>query len=70
MASSPAPSNRHQLDDTSLGKYLLSSGAIPGLKLPLVSTKIGYGQSNPTYFVDDAAYVLSSKRGDTLLTAF
>jgi hypothetical protein len=45
-------SNRHDLDDTALGKYL--KGKLPNLKLPVVSTKIGYGQSNPTYFVDDA----------------
>jgi hypothetical protein len=48
---------RHDLDDQTLGNYLLRTNAIPGLKLPLLSTKIGYGQSNPTYFVDDAAYV-------------
>lgn len=53
-------STRHDLDDRALGKYLLSINAIPGLKLPLLSTKIGYGQSNPTYFVDDAAYVSQS----------
>lgn len=50
--------NRHDLDDASLGKYLLSTNAIPNLALPLKSTKIGYGQSNPTYFVDDARFVL------------
>ena len=48
------PSARHDLDDASLGKWLLQDGKIAGLKLPVVSTKIGYGQSNPTYFVDDA----------------
>lgn len=46
---------RHDLDDEALGNYLIRSGTTPGLKLPLVTTKIGYGQSNPTYFVDDAA---------------
>ncbi|EON98410.1 putative phosphotransferase enzyme family domain protein [Phaeoacremonium minimum UCRPA7] len=46
---------RHDLDDEALGNYLIRSGTMPGLKLPLVTTKIGYGQSNPTYFVDDAA---------------
>jgi hypothetical protein len=51
---------RHDLDDRALGDYLLRTNAIPGLKLPLLSTKIGYGQSNPTYFVDDAAYVFDS----------
>lgn len=50
--------SRHDLDDAALGQYLLKTGSIPGLQLPVVSTKIGYGQSNPTYFVDDAAYVL------------
>jgi hypothetical protein len=44
---------RHDLDDASLGKYL--ENHLPDLKLPVLSTKIGYGQSNPTYFVDDAA---------------
>ena len=44
--------NRHDLDDAELGRYLESR--LPNLKLPVVSTKIGYGQSNPTYFVDDA----------------
>jgi hypothetical protein len=46
---------RHDLNDTALGKYLLETKSIQGLTLPVVSTKIGYGQSNPTYFVDDAA---------------
>ena len=49
--------SRHDLNDDALGKWLLESRTIPGLKLPVASTKIGYGQSNPTYFVDDAAYV-------------
>lgn len=49
--------SRHDLDDAALGKYLLETKTIPGLTLPIVSTKIGYGQSNPTYFVDDAVYV-------------
>jgi hypothetical protein len=48
-------SSRHDLDNNALGDYLLRSGKIPGLQLPVVTTKIGYGQSNPTYFVDDAA---------------
>ncbi|KAH8681873.1 kinase-like domain-containing protein [Xylariales sp. PMI_506] len=47
-------SSRHDLDDGALGQYLLQSGKIPNLRLPVVTTKIGYGQSNPTYFVDDA----------------
>ncbi len=53
MNPNPAPGSRHVLDDTSLGKYLVDK--IPELKLPVVSTKIGYGQSNPTFFIDDAA---------------
>jgi hypothetical protein len=48
---------RHDLDDESLGRYLLKTGNIPDLKLPITTEKIGYGQSNPTYFLDDAAYV-------------
>jgi hypothetical protein len=47
-------SSRHDLDDVSLSKYLEESKSIPGLKVPVTTTKIGYGQSNPTYFVDDA----------------
>jgi hypothetical protein len=47
-----APKDRHDLNDASLGQYLVTR--LPNLKLPVVSTKIGYGQSNPTYFVDDA----------------
>lgn len=46
--------SRHDLDDAALGIWLQRDGMIPGLKLPVKSTKIGYGQSNPTYFVDDA----------------
>jgi len=59
MSVSPtakANSARHDLNDAALGTYLLKSNTIPGLRLPVVSTKIGYGQSNPTYFLDDAAY--------------
>ena len=51
--------SRHDLNDAALGKWLLETNTVPALKLPVVSTKIGYGQSNPTYFVDDAAYVKS-----------
>jgi len=46
--------SRHDLDDASLSRYLAESKSIPGLKGPVATTKIGYGQSNPTYFVDDA----------------
>jgi hypothetical protein len=52
------PSARHDLDDAALGTWLQRDGMIPGLKLPVKSSKIGYGQSNPTYFVDDSRYVL------------
>ncbi|TPX07096.1 uncharacterized protein E0L32_010991 [Thyridium curvatum] len=55
---------RHRLDNEALGRYLVQTGDIPGLVLPLVTTKVGYGQSNPTYFVDDAAckkYILRKK---------
>ncbi|KAG8162201.1 hypothetical protein KVR01_007966 [Diaporthe batatas] len=45
----------HDLDDSALGRYLAKTGRIANLKLPIVTSKIGYGQSNPTYFVDDAA---------------
>lgn len=45
---------RHDLDDEALGQYLVETGKIPGLRLPVKTTKIGYGQSNPTYFVDHA----------------
>ncbi|KAM5352885.1 hypothetical protein ACJ41O_005607 [Fusarium nematophilum] len=47
--------SQHDLDDGPLGQYLSDGGKIPGLQLPIVTTKIGYGQSNPTYFIDDAA---------------
>ncbi|KAH0832589.1 phosphotransferase enzyme family domain-containing protein [Fonsecaea pedrosoi] len=47
--------SRHGLDDAALGQYLVGTPSMPPLKLPVVSTKIGYGQSNPTYYVDDAA---------------
>lgn len=63
-AMNPSPgaksASRHDLNDIALGKWLQQSNTIPGLALPVTSTKIGYGQSNPTYFVDDAVYVTSS----------
>ena len=61
--------SRHDLDDAKLGKYLLLH--IPDLELPVVSTKIGYGQSNPTYFVDDAnqiRYILRKKPSGTIIS--
>lgn len=71
MNPNPQLGNRHQLNDDALGKYLKNTNAIEGLKLPLVSTKIGYGQSNPTYFVDDAAgtrFVLRKKPDGTIIS--
>ncbi len=47
--------SKHELDDESLSRYLAIIDAIPGVQLPVRTTKIGYGQSNPSYFVDDAA---------------
>ncbi|KAF4456258.1 phosphotransferase enzyme family domain [Fusarium albosuccineum] len=51
----PAAGAQHDLDDESLGQYLSRNGKVPGLQCPIKTTKIGYGQSNPTYFIDDAA---------------
>jgi aminoglycoside phosphotransferase (APT) family kinase protein len=64
-----ASSNRHDLDDASLGKYLVNH--VPNLQLPVTSTKIGYGQSNPTYFVDDAAgtrFILRKRPTGTIIS--
>jgi aminoglycoside phosphotransferase (APT) family kinase protein len=69
MNSSPKPTTRHNLPDAALGNYLLPH--LPGLTLPIVSSKIGYGQSNPTYFVDDAAgvrYILRKKPSGTIIS--
>jgi aminoglycoside phosphotransferase (APT) family kinase protein len=69
MASAAREKTRHDLDDESLGKYLIKE--IPDIKLPVISTKIGYGQSNPTYFVDDAAgtrYILRKKPSGTIIS--
>lgn len=55
MVSSTDPNNRHDLDDKTLGQYMSSTGKMPGLRLPVITTKIGYGQSNPTYYLDDAS---------------
>ena len=46
--------SRHDLDDAALTRYLEREKCLPSLKGPVTTTKIGYGQSNPTYFVDDA----------------
>ncbi|KAF2498800.1 APH-domain-containing protein [Lophium mytilinum] len=69
MNPTPKPTTRHDLPDVALGAYLLSH--LPGLTLPIVSTKIGYGQSNPTYFVDDSAgerYILRKKPAGTIIS--
>lgn len=69
MASTTPQKTRHDLDDAHLGKYL--QDYLPNLKLPIVSTKIGYGQSNPTYFVDDAnqtRYILRKKPSGTIIS--
>lgn len=60
LSTKQSPSSgtsNHSLDDAALSSYLDHVYQIPGLKVPVKTTKIGYGQSNPTYFVDDAAYV-------------
>lgn len=67
--SSTKQTARHDLDDGKLGVYLQRH--VPTLKLPIVSTKIGYGQSNPTYFVDDAdktRYILRKKPSGTIIS--
>lgn len=67
--SSSKPTVRHDLDDAKLGAYLQQH--IPSLRLPVVSTKIGYGQSNPTYFVDDAngtRYILRKKPSGAIIS--
>jgi aminoglycoside phosphotransferase (APT) family kinase protein len=60
---------RHDLDDGILGDYLQQY--LPDLKLPLVSTKVGYGQSNPTFFLDNAnnvRYILRKKPTGTIIS--
>ncbi|KAJ9658677.1 hypothetical protein H2198_003555 [Neophaeococcomyces mojaviensis] len=69
--TSPASKSRHDLNDSALSKYIADNDAIPGIKLPVISTKIGYGQSNPTYFVDDAAgkrFILRKKPAGTIIS--
>lgn len=69
MSEPAKQKTRHDLDDDKLGNYLQQH--IPDLKLPVVSTKIGYGQSNPTYFVDDAGetrYILRKKPSGTIIS--
>ena len=67
--SSAKQTTRHELDDAKLGAYL--QHYVPNLKLPVTSTKIGYGQSNPTYFVDDvndSRYILRKKPSGTIIS--
>lgn len=69
MPEATQQKTRHDLDDVKLGTYLQQY--LPNLKLPIVSTKIGYGQSNPTYFVDDAnktRYILRKKPAGTIIS--
>ncbi|ORY15066.1 kinase-like domain-containing protein [Clohesyomyces aquaticus] len=71
MSNPLPPQSHHDLPDAALGAYLLTHGHLPNLKLPIVSTKIGYGQSNPTYFVDDAGgarYILRKKPSGTIIS--
>ncbi|KAF2653302.1 kinase-like protein [Lophiostoma macrostomum CBS 122681] len=69
MSSVTKAKTHHDLDDEALGNYL--SQHLPDLQLPIVSTKIGYGQSNPTYFIDDARgtrYILRKKPRGTIIS--
>ncbi|KAL5432114.1 hypothetical protein PMIN05_009121 [Paraphaeosphaeria minitans] len=61
---------RHDLNDDVLGEYLQQH--LPDLCQPVISTKKGYGQSNPMYFVDDAKkqrYILRKKPSGTIMSA-
>jgi aminoglycoside phosphotransferase (APT) family kinase protein len=69
MTGTAKSTSRHELDDEALGKYLEQQ--LPTLKLPIISRKIGYGQSNPTYFLDDAdktRYILRKKPTGTIIS--
>ncbi|KAI4604523.1 hypothetical protein J4E80_011077 [Alternaria sp. BMP 0032] len=69
MVNTQKEKTQHDLDDRKLGLYLQHE--IPNLKTPVLSTKIGYGQSNPTYYVDDAAgtrYILRKKPSGTIIS--
>lgn len=66
MNPNPTPGSRYDLNDTSLGNYLTQH--LPELKLPVVSTKIRYGQSNPTYFVVGTRYILRKKPSGTIIS--
>ncbi|PVI08012.1 APH-domain-containing protein [Periconia macrospinosa] len=69
MPDGPRTKTRHELDDESLGTYLQQY--IANLQFPISSTKIGYGQSNPTYYVDDARksrYILRKKPTGSIIS--
>jgi len=69
MSGTTKQTTRHDLDDARLGEYLQQY--LPDLKLPISSTKIGYGQSNPTFFVDDAnsaRYILRKRPAGTIIS--
>jgi aminoglycoside phosphotransferase (APT) family kinase protein len=69
MSEAVKQDTRHDLDDAKLGHYL--SQYLPDLQLPVKSTKIGYGQSNPTYTVDDAnstRYILRKKPSGIIIS--
>jgi aminoglycoside phosphotransferase (APT) family kinase protein len=69
MSNVTKATTRHDLNDEALGSYL--SQHLSDLQLPVISTKIGYGQSNPTYFVDDAKstrYILRKKPSGTIIS--
>ncbi|KIW99577.1 uncharacterized protein Z518_11316 [Rhinocladiella mackenziei CBS 650.93] len=69
--SSSSGSSDHGLDDAALSSYLGRVHEVPGLRVPVKTTKIGYGQSNPTYFVDDAVgtrFVLRKKPAGPLIS--
>lgn len=66
---SSSTQTRHDLNDEALGNYLQKH--LPDLALPVISSKIGYGQSNPTYFVDDVKkkrYILRKKPSGTIIS--
>jgi len=69
MSGTTKQTTRHDLDDGKLGEYLQQY--LPDLKLPISSTKIGYGQSNPTFFVDDAnsvRFILRKRPAGTIIS--
>lgn len=69
MPDATQAKTRHDLNDDALGAYLQQH--IKDLQLPIISTKIGYGQSNPTYYVDDAKesrYILRKKPSGTIIS--